>query len=148
MMSMVGYNEAMMREKVAANVVAGPSLNMSVKTCVLQADVVTIIDTGLLPGDDGSVVLSSEVMIQIDHFKVHKLWQSWLRKYGLSYTQQVGAASTVDGLERLFFSAQRNENLILSISDQANIRLFQATCINMKDMAGAPECSEANMLLC
>ena len=140
-MNLAGYNENMMRERAAANVAAGPSLKMSARTGILQSDGVTIADTGLLSGDDGSVVLSSEVMIQIDHFKVHKLWQSWLRKYGLSSTQQVGAASTVDGLERLFFSAQRSENLILSISDQANIRLFQATCINMKDMADAPECS-------
>ena len=101
-MNLAGYNEAMMRERAAANIAAGPSLKMIAKTGVLQADGVTIIDTGLLPGDDGSVVLSSEVVIQIDHFKVHKLWQSWLRKYGLSSTQQVGAASTVDGLERLF----------------------------------------------
>ena len=107
-----------------------------------DAKKLNIVDIEVLPGDDGTKALNSEVMIQIDHFKVPKLWQSWLRKYDLTSSQQVGAASTVDGLERLFFSAQRNENLILSISDQANIRLFQATCINMKDMADAPECSE------
>ena len=112
MMNLAGYNEAMMREKAAANVAAGPSLEMSVKTCVVHADGVTIIDTGLLPGDDGSVALSSEVMIQIDHFKVHKLWQSWLRKYALTFTQQVGVACTVDGLGRLRVSAQRSENQI------------------------------------
>ena len=63
-------------------------------------------------------------------------------QYELYSTQQVVAACTVEGLERLCFSAQRSENIVLGMSDQANVKPSQATCISLKDMVDAPECSK------
>ena len=141
MVNLAGFNDALIRQKAAVQIAAAPTLRMSSNTGILQADGVTIIDTGELPGIDDKEKLNHEVMIQIDYFKAPLLWQCWLRKYGLASTSQIGASCEIGAIDKFFMSAQRNENLILSVADQANVR-FQATCIDMKDMADAPECSK------
>jgi hypothetical protein len=144
--TLADYNDAM-RRRAADQLGNGASLKMSVHTGILQADGVTVIYAETLAGLEDKRKLSNELMIQIDHFKVPKLWQSWLRKYELYSTNQVGAPVTVEGLDKLFFSAQRSENILLGMADMANIRLFQATCIALKDMVGAPECSKEHAMM-
>jgi hypothetical protein len=55
------------------------NLKMNPITGVLQPDGVTITDCADLHVSGEFAVLGHEVMIQVDHFKVPKLWQSWLR---------------------------------------------------------------------
>ena len=87
--TLADYNDAM-RRRAAERIGNGATLEMGVHTGILQPDGVTVKYVETLPGLEEKGELSNELMIQIDHFKVPKLWQSWLRKYKLTSIQQVG----------------------------------------------------------
>ena len=78
-------------------------------------------------------------MLHVDHGKVPKVFPSWLRKYKLCSTIQIGALCRADELERYFSAAQIKEGMVISIADQTLITTFVSACINMKDMADIPE---------
>ena len=74
--NIASYNGAMIRQKVALQAAVRATLKMSAKTVIMQTDGNTIFDTGELPGIEHTEKLNHEVMIQVDHSKVPKLWQS------------------------------------------------------------------------
>ena len=138
----VAYQEELCRQRAAAQVAAPNFLTMSVNIGIMQPDGRTIDENATIYGTENAGELNPEVVIQANHFTVPVLWRSWLRKCKLLTICQIGAACTIEGLKDLFSSAQRSENLIASLADQANILLFQATCINMNDMVDAPDNSQ------
>ena len=129
------------RDKVDAQA-RTPDVLMSNITGIIQKDG-TICETSDILGAEDMGESSQGLMLHVNHGKVPRVSQSWLRKYQRCSTSQIGALCDVTELDRYSVSAQRNENVVISVADQTYIKSFLATCFSMKDMADAPGSSKA-----